>query len=117
MTRASPALAAHVRLSGLLMHDPSCPPRFGNRISSSEGQPPLSADAHGPGTLATQVVDYADGSSVVYYSATCVLLLLMPFAHKDCTLHQAECRLSSMLFSSLISASGYVHRLPLHCLT
>ena len=47
--------------------------RFGNRISSSEGQPPLSADAHGPGTLATQVVDYADGSSVVYYSATCVL--------------------------------------------
>ena len=53
----------------------STPPyRFGNRISSSEGQPPLSADAHGPGTLATQVVDYADGSSAVYYSATCVLL-------------------------------------------
>ena len=50
------------------------PHRFGNRISSSEGQAPLSADAHGPGTLATQVVDYADGSSVVYYSATCVLL-------------------------------------------
>jgi hypothetical protein len=56
------------------MHDSIVPSRFGNRISSSEGQPPLSADAHGPGTLATQVVDYADGSSVVYYSATCVLL-------------------------------------------
>jgi hypothetical protein len=54
------------------MHTVSCR-RFGNRISSSEGQPPLSADAHGPGTLATQVVDYADGSSAVYYSATCVL--------------------------------------------
>lgn len=52
------------------------PHRFGNRISSSEGQPPLSADAHGPGTLATQVVDYADGSSAVYYSATCVPLCL-----------------------------------------
>lgn len=29
--------------------------RFGNRIATSEGQPSLSAEAHGPGTLATQV--------------------------------------------------------------
>lgn len=60
--------------------------RFGNRISSSEGQPPLSADAHGPGTLATQVVDYADGASAVYYSATCDCLPALQCSCLECNL-------------------------------
>lgn len=45
--------------------------RFGNRISASEGQLPLSAEAEGPGTLSTQVVDFADGAAAVYYHARC----------------------------------------------
>ena len=73
--------------------------RFGNRISTSEGQAPLSAEAHGPGTLSTQVVDYADGASAVYYTARCISADGRPAADSVVLQHGAICSVSQVTFT------------------
>ena len=39
-------------------------------MHTSEGQPPLSVQADGPGAVATEVVQSADGDAVLYYQCT-----------------------------------------------
>ena len=57
-----PALELTTRFGG------AC--RFGNRVSTFEGQPAIEITAEGPGPVSTQVLEIGNGDAVVHYQCS-----------------------------------------------